>query len=233
MGTRSSRAVMLVVSCLLSALDVPAQQERGLRQLTSDPAQDGFPRWSPDGQNILFSRYGGDDTRIAFKEESNIWVLDVSTGRFQKVLSEPGKLPIPACWSHDGKELYVWMREVDGPNPSLWLISASGQGCRQLTFEKESAYRYADLSPDGSLLSVVWCEDRNCDLWIMSCSGGNRAQITSHPSYDDGLLGPPTGQESPSSAPVQATSTSGPWMSIRHRRGVIWAFRDGSWPRGR
>ena len=243
-----------------------------LKQLTSDTAQDGFPTWSPDGEYILFSRYGGDmapektglwlvppdggeahqlttfigehpdwspdgryivfdgdygdsiqmvpasggtpvrivpesipvirggqpkwspdGTRIAFKEGSNLWVLEVASGRLDKVFSEHGMLPIPACWSPDGKEIYVNVREIDTENASIWIISATGEGGRQLTPEQESGYRYADLSPDGSLLAVVWCEDRDCNLWVMPAAGGKRVQITMGSTYDDGPSWSPDG----------------------------------------
>jgi Tol biopolymer transport system component len=272
MTTATKCAVMFIVCCLISFVDVAAQEKYPVRQITDDTAQDGFPRWSPDGTYILFSRYGGDaapektglwlvspdggeprqlttvigehpdwspdgryivfdgdfgnsiqlvsasggtpirivpesipvsrggqpkwspdGSRIAFKEGSNLWVLDVATGRFDKVLSEQGKIPLPACWSNDGKEIYVYLREAESQNSSIWAVSAVGQGKRQLTSEKESVYRYADLSPDGSLLCVVWCEGRNCDLWVMSSAGGKRVQITSDPGYDDGPSWSPDG----------------------------------------
>jgi Tol biopolymer transport system component len=93
MKTGTSCAVLLVIACLISFVDAGAQEPCGLKQLTDDPAQDGFPSWSPDG------------SRIAFKEGSNLWVLDVSSGRFDKVFSEPGKVPIPTGWSPDGTEI--------------------------------------------------------------------------------------------------------------------------------
>ena len=103
-------------------------------------------------------------------------------------------VPIPTCWSLDGKEIYVSLREgAENPNSSIWVISAIGQGKRQLTFEKESAYPYADLSPDGTLLAVTWREGRNWDVWVMSSTGGNRVQITLHPDYDDGPSWSPDG----------------------------------------
>lgn len=142
----------------------------------------GQPKWSPDG------------SRIVFKEGENLWMLDVATGRFDKVFSEEGKLPIPACWSPDGLEIYVFMREAESRSASIWSVSVGGDGARQLTPEKEGTYRYADVSPDGTLLAVVWCEGRACDLWAMSSKGGGRVQITSHPEYDDGPAWSPDGK---------------------------------------
>lgn len=273
MKTPGGCVVLPALAFLLSSLDVSAQAESGLRQLTNDPAQDGFPSWSPDGRYIVFSRYGGDDapdktglwlvspdggvprrlttvigehpdwspdgryivfdgdfgnsiqlvsaeggapirivpesvpvvrggqpkwspegSRIAFKEGSNLWVLEVSTGRIQRIFSEAGKVPIPVCWSKDGNEVFVSLREgADNPNSSLWALSAIGEGNRQLTVERGSAYPYADLSPDGSLLAVVSREDQNWDLWIMPSAGGKRIRVTSHPSYDDGPSWAPDG----------------------------------------
>lgn len=273
MKTGTSCAAMLVIFCLVSLSDAKAQEEHGLRQLTDDPAQDGFPSWAPDGRYIVFSRYAGeeapertglymvspdggeplrlttvigehpdwspdgryvafdgdfgnsiqlvsssggvpirivpesipvfrggqprwspDGSRIAFKEGPNLWVLDLSTGRFDKVFTDPDRLPIANDWSPDGKEIYVSLREGNENRFwSIWAISATGQGQRKLTLEKESSYRYADLSPDGTLLAVVWCEDRDCNLWVMSAAGGHRVQITSHPSYDDGPAWSPDG----------------------------------------
>jgi len=244
-----------------------------LKQLTDDPIQDGFPSWSPDGENIIFSRYGGDvapektglwlvspeggeprqltavigehpdwspdgrsivfdgdygnsiqlvaasggsptrivpesilveqggqpkwspdSRRIAFKAGSDLWVLEVSTGRLEKLFTGDGKRPIPSCWSPDGEEIYVFLLEAATEISSIWAISTTGAGDRQVTPEQNATYRYADLSPDGSLLAVTWCAGRDCDLWVMSPTGGKRLQITSHPSLDDGPAWSPDGK---------------------------------------
>ena len=111
-----------------------------------------------------------------------------------QIFSEEGKLPIPTCWSPDGEEIDVFMLDAESRNSSIWTISVTGGGHRQLTTEDEGVFGYADLSSDGSLLAVVRCEGRrNSDTWAMSSVGGGRVPITSHPDYDDGPAWSPDG----------------------------------------
>ncbi len=297
MNIKSYCAVLLLIVCIAAILTACAQTqddtsqptgtptheviERAcerlsrecLNQLTDDSAQDGFPSWSPDGKQILFSRYGGDaspektglwlvspeggearqlttvigehpdwspdgryivfdgdygnsilqvpasggtpvrivpesipveqggqpkwspdGSRIAFKAGSDLWVLEVSTGELEKVYNGDGKRPVPSCWSPDGKEIYVFLLDTEIQIAPILAISTTGVGYRQVTPEQDAVYRYAALSPDGTLLAVTKCAGRDCNLWVMSPDGGNQLPITLDPNYDDGPSWSPNGR---------------------------------------
>lgn len=149
----------------------------------------GNPNWSPDGR------------RIAFKEGSNLRVLDVRTGESTVVFSQDGMRPLPGCWSRDGNHVYVTVRHADSPVATIWRIPVGEGERRQLTFETDRAYRYLDLSPDGALLAFVACEGRDCDLWVMPAVGGKAVPLTADPDYND------TPRWSPDETRIAFTST--------------------------
>jgi len=108
-------AVMLVIVSLISFSVAEAQEEPGLRRLTEDPAQDGFPCWSPDGSTIVFSRYGGDEA----PEKNGMWVVSPGGGEPRPLTRFLGEHPE---WSPDGH--YI---AFDGDFGNvIQIVSASG-----------------------------------------------------------------------------------------------------------
>lgn len=257
-----------------------AQQEFPSRQITSDPAQEGFPTWSPDGRWLVYSyslrdddsvtaglrkipagggeptvllaaiaehpnwsrdghyivfdadtgnaiklvsAHGGqpvrvvpasipvfrggnpnwapDNARIAFREGPNLWVLDVRTGAAEVIFTREGSYPIPGCWSRDGREVFVTVRDIETYAAAIVRVPISGAEPQRLTPDTTRQYRYLDLSPDGTLLAYVACEGRNCDIWVMPSGGGPALQLTYHPASDG------TPRWSPGGTEIAFTST--------------------------
>jgi len=123
------------------------------RQLTSDPADDGWPEWSPDGRWVLFSsgRAGGGD----------VWRVPAQGGEAERVL-ENGRDP---TWSPGRDKLYyVAQREGRG---NLCEKRFGGRAERPLTDFAGRPGSLDDLwGTDGEFLYFTWSEDFG-DLWVM------------------------------------------------------------------
>ena len=159
MKTGTGCAVMLVVFCFFSYSDVEAQEEYGIRRLTDDPAQDGFPQWSPDGTSIVFSRYGGD----AAPEKNGLWLVSPDGGEPRQLTTLLGEHP---DWSPDGR--YI---AFDGDfGNRIQLVSASGGTPIRIVPESIPVLRGGQpkWSPDGS--RIAFKEGPN--LWVLDVATG-------------------------------------------------------------
>ncbi len=140
----------------------------------SIPVRNGaVPIWSPDG------------ARIAFKSGAAVWVLEIETGALTRVLEAPGKLLVPSCWSRDGGRIVLWTRDDETRASAIWSVEPGGEPRELFPPVEGRTYRYADESPDGSLVAFALCEGRSCDLWAAPAGGGGAVRLTMHPAYDD------------------------------------------------
>ncbi len=67
-----------------------------MTQLTNEPSPDWSPRWSPNGQELVFYSYRSGNR--------DIWVMPAKGGAARQLTSSPGQDRYPA-WSPDGREI--------------------------------------------------------------------------------------------------------------------------------
>lgn len=93
----------------LSTSDIWMASWDGARQvrLTSDPAQDTHPRWSPDGRQLAFLSDRGNEDEIA-----QVWALDLAGGEPRVLTAIPGGVE-EFDWSPDGKRLALVANDPD------------------------------------------------------------------------------------------------------------------------
>ncbi len=72
-----------------------------LTQITTDPARDSEPAWSPDGRKIAFSSHR------AGNGDADIWVIDAETRELWQITSDAAD-EIAATWSPDGARIAYW-----------------------------------------------------------------------------------------------------------------------------
>jgi TolB protein len=145
-----------------------------MTQLTSDPADDIQPRFSPDGQRIVFcsNRSGNWD----------VWQINRNgTGLTQ--LTNDRTDEIAPCWHPSGKQIAytVWARR--GQRWEIWTLSVDEPGVRRFL-----AYgMFPAWSPDGRHITFQRARQRGSrwfSVWTIELADGE-ARHPTEVAYSD------------------------------------------------
>src|SRR6266545_4430086 len=149
-----------------------------LRQLTTSPATDDTPAWSPDGQQIAFS--SGKDIQIMNADGS---------GQFSLVhTAEDHSYP---SWSPDGQRIAFTTGDIG--NYNIDIINVDGSGLTHLTAASPFAgnARNPVWSPDGQQLAFMSIRDGNWEIYIQGFAPCTTVDIRNEISvcaYGTGVL---------------------------------------------
>ena len=146
------------------------------RQLTDDPERDRVPRWSPDGERILFySERGGGSYQA--------WSVRPDGGDRRQMTALQGSVA-DALWSPDGRHLLV----MSAVGPALIDLSLPLEQRRPRPLPNavrdEESFTLTDWSPDGRWLAgEVQTESSRLGIARYSFDSGRYERLT-----DGGIL---------------------------------------------
>jgi serine/threonine protein kinase/Tol biopolymer transport system component len=126
--------------------------------LTSDPAEDSFPVWSPDGRTIAFR-----STRDGL---GNLYTRAVGAVEEDKPLLKDEASKYPSDWSRDGKYLAYFTSAGD-----IWALPVSGDsGERKPLRVTQTKFNESDgkFSPNGRWIAYVSNEPGQPQVYIQS-----------------------------------------------------------------
>ncbi len=139
-------------------------------RLTNDPAYDGVPSWSPDGQ------------RLAFTSERNgnadIFVMDADGSNIEQITEGDGAFNVVPAWSPDGSKIaFVSNRnysesqqggslEVEA-NAKIWSMTPAGAQAERLT-SRLGLDMFASWSPDSKSLVYMSVRDNNPEIYMLT-----------------------------------------------------------------
>jgi Tol biopolymer transport system component len=122
------------------------------RQVAARPdgiLQDYAPRFSPDGQHLLFIRYRTED-------QSELWIVGIDGGGLRRVPTE-GIVTGLANWSPDGKQIAFEGSQGGSGLADIWSVAPDGTGLTNLTKQGATGregFSEPVWSPDGSMIMM-------------------------------------------------------------------------------
>ena len=143
----------------------------GVRRITTLPASDSDPAWSPDGNRLAFT-----SERDGNRE---IYVMNAD-GTNQVRLTNVAAPDFRPAWSPDGTRIaFVSTRDA---NTEIYVMNADGSNPVRLTsdvaYDADPAW-----SPDGS--RIAFSSDRDGGgIWVMNADGSGLTRLTSNPRRD-------------------------------------------------
>ena len=142
-----------------------------VRRLTTDPADDYAPTWSPDGRRIAFLRRVGRGARIHVM--SALGGPDQPVSDFPVGATHPASLiTVHITWSPDGRHVVAGhdpLAAAAGASAGLYLIPIDGGPARAITRPKSPTFHFSPMfSPDGRRMAYASCDTRGLDAtWLM------------------------------------------------------------------
>lgn len=149
-------------------------------RLTTNPASDRCPAWSPDGRLIAFVRSN--------QGEQTIMTIPALGGSERKLTTFKG-IPYVA-WSPDGKNLAIAASENPGDVTNILLVAAeTGEKQKLLTAPAQfNGDRWPVFAPDGQAIAFVRSSNVAVEnLWVVPAVGGEPRRLTNESSQIGGL----------------------------------------------
>ena len=138
-----------------------------LNPLTTDPAVDQNPLWTPDGRQVVFESGRDAGSWGLYRRNAD------GTGAAEPLITDDEAQALVAnTWSQEGDRLVV-MRRISNQN-DLMLLSMEDEPALELLLESEFQETRAAVSPDGDWIAY---ESRR--------SGGDEIYVERFPDFGD------------------------------------------------
>ena len=134
--------------------------ERGTEtRLTTDPALDASPLWTPDGERVVFESVRDGQPALFQK------LADTPEDAERLVTASDDSTTIqPTSWAADGQTLLFW--EAGARPPDIGLVSMEGDRTTKLLLDTEFSEAAPAVSPDGGWIAYHSNETGQLEVYV-------------------------------------------------------------------
>lgn len=159
----------------------------GQTNISNHPEWDGYPSWSPNGDQLVF-RTDRDASNgivmgiVLVDLGQEIYLVNADGTSPTRLTNSPENDTYPS-WSPDGSKI-VFQSYRDG-NSEIYVMNPDGTGQTRLTSHPDSDTS-PSWSPDGSWITFHSNRDGNMEIYKMTASGFSQTRLTNDPEWDWG-----------------------------------------------
>ena len=149
----------------------------GVRQLTTDAANDSSPAWSPNGKQIAFI-----SDRDGNEHDLQVYIMRAD-GSEQRRLVKSATHDYDPQWSPDGKRI-VYYAEKGDRKDQVWVVNSDGSNPTLIT-GGEGHNIFPAWTPDGSIVfaSQRTGPEENMTAYTVKVDGSNLRRLSEQQAF--------------------------------------------------
>ena len=135
-------------------------ERRTLTRVTTDPATDGHPLWTLDGERLVFQSTRGGGRGL-------FWKAADGTGTTERLMeSTSGAFVGPSGWSPSGESLIFGELPQTASNYDIGVLSMEGDRQSEPLLQMDYAEKAPTVSPDGRWLTYFTNETGQDEVYV-------------------------------------------------------------------
>lgn len=147
-------------------------------------AEDTFPAWSPDANQLAFASNKHGDRKW------RIYAISPGEVKGEGVEWAYGRAP---SWSPDGKRLAYQGCDERGEKCGIWQMRAGGGGAGRVTTDPSDTA--PTWSPDGKKIAFISARSGNWELFVVDLPSGKEQRLTDNRAADVAPAWSPDGKK--------------------------------------
>jgi TolB protein len=172
---------------------------KGLKRVSSASFPEGYPQWSPNGQQLLF--------QATVNQNTDIYVVSADGTGLHRLTLAPSS-EYHACWAPSGTK-FVFVSDRSGKK-GIYAVDLDGKDVQPLFVSKQFDVDYPAFSPDGKRVVFQSNATGDWNIYSLPINSGAATRLTAGKTQETNPSFSPDGKQI-----VYSSDATGHWQIYR------------------